>query len=102
MCRKGAGPATMPMPSSAASVCGTTRAHRSTGAAKKQNRMSRARGGRELEDLDLLVPNNRAWASNASALAILISDSLMRPSGSNKEVLSAHSLDAGTVSGYLV
>jgi Major Facilitator Superfamily len=79
------------------------RTHRSTGAVKKQNRLSRASSARKLEDLDLLVPSNRAWASNASALAILISDSLMRPSGANKEVLSlTHSLDAGTASGYFV
>jgi nitroreductase len=51
--------------------------------------------------LDLLVPNNRAWAKDASALIILISNSLMRPPGAEKEARSpTHSLDAGTASGY--
>ncbi len=51
--------------------------------------------------LDLLVPFNRSWAQNASALVILISNSLMRPPGADKEVPSpTHSLDAGTASGY--
>lgn len=51
--------------------------------------------------LDLLVPFNRSWAQQASALFILISNSLMRPPGADKEVPSpTHSLDAGTASGY--
>ena len=51
--------------------------------------------------LDLLVPSNRSWAAGASALVILVSNSLMRPPGSDKDVPSpTHSLDAGTASGY--
>ena len=51
--------------------------------------------------LDLLVSYNRAWAKDASALVILISNSLMRLPGTNKEVPSStHSLDAGAASGY--
>ncbi len=51
--------------------------------------------------LDLLVPFNQSWAQSASALVFLISNSLMRPPGSDKDVPSAtHSLDAGTASGY--
>ena len=51
--------------------------------------------------LDLLVPFNRSWAANASALVILISNSLMRPPGSDKDVPSlTHSFDAGAASGY--
>ena len=51
--------------------------------------------------LDLLVPFNRSWAASASALVILISKSLMRPPGSDKDVPSpTHSFDAGTASGY--
>ena len=52
--------------------------------------------------LDLLVPFNRSWATNASALVILVSNSLMRPPGSDKDVPShTHSFDTGTASGYL-
>ena len=51
--------------------------------------------------LNLLVPYNQSWASGASALVIVISNSLMRPPGANKEVPSpTHSFDAGTASGY--
>ena len=51
--------------------------------------------------LDLLVPFNRSWAKDASALVILVSNSLMRPPGADKDVPShSHSLDAGTASGY--
>jgi len=51
--------------------------------------------------LDLLVPFNRSWAKDASALVIMVSNSLMRPPGSDKDVPSpTHSLDAGTASGY--
>ena len=51
--------------------------------------------------LDLLVPFNRSWAGGASALVILISNSLMRPPGSDKDVPSpTHSFDTGTASGY--
>ena len=52
--------------------------------------------------LGLLVPFNQSWAKDASALVILISNSLMRPPGSDKDVPSpTHSFDAGTASGYL-
>ena len=51
--------------------------------------------------LDLLVPFNRSWAASASALVILVSNSLMRPPGSDKDVPShTHSFDTGTASGY--
>ena len=51
--------------------------------------------------LDLLVPFNRSWAMHASALVILVSNSMMRPPGADKDVPSAsHSLDAGAASGY--
>ena len=49
----------------------------------------------------LLVPFNQSWAAGASALVILISNSLMRPPGSDKDVPSpTHSFDTGTASGY--
>ena len=52
--------------------------------------------------LDLLVPFNQGWAKHASALVILVSNSLMRPPGAEKDVPShSHSLDAGTASGYV-
>ncbi len=51
---------------------------------------------------DLLVPFNQSWAKDAAALVILVSNSLMRPPGAEKDVPShSHSLDAGTASGYL-
>ena len=51
--------------------------------------------------LDLLVPFNRSWAANASALVILVSNLLLRPPGSNEDVPSrTHSFDTGTASGY--
>ena len=51
--------------------------------------------------LDLLAPFNRSWATAASALMILVSNSLMRPPGSDKDVPSTtHSFDTGTASGY--
>ena len=51
--------------------------------------------------LDLLVPFNRDWAKNASALVVLVSNSLMRPPGADQDVPSpTHSFDAGTASGY--
>ena len=50
--------------------------------------------------LALLVPFNRSWAKEASALVILVSNSLMRPPGADKDVPShSHSLDAGAASG---
>ena len=52
--------------------------------------------------LDLLVPFNRSWAKDAAALVVLVSDPLMRPPGSDKDVPShSHSLDAGAASGFL-
>ena len=52
--------------------------------------------------LDLLVPFNRGWAKDAAALIVLVSNSLMRPPGAEKDVPShSHSLDAGAASGYL-
>ena len=52
--------------------------------------------------LGLLVPANQAWAKDASALVVLISNSLMRRPGTDEDVPSTtHSLDAGTASGYL-
>ena len=52
--------------------------------------------------LDLLVPFNRGWATDAAALVILVSDPLMRPPGADDDVPShSHSLDAGTASGFL-
>jgi nitroreductase len=49
--------------------------------------------------LDLLVPFNRSWAQSASALVIIVSNSLMKPPGAEKEVPSStHSYDAGTAS----
>ncbi|MBV9653806.1 MAG: nitroreductase family protein [Acetobacteraceae bacterium] len=51
--------------------------------------------------LDLLVPSNRGWAATASALVIIVSNPMMRPPGSDKDVPSStHSFDAGTASGY--
>ncbi len=51
--------------------------------------------------LDLLAPSNQLWAKDASALVIVVSNSLMKPPGSDKEVPSySHSYDAGTASGY--
>ena len=50
---------------------------------------------------DLLVPFNQGWAKDASALVILVSNSLMLPPGAEKEVPShSHSLDAGAASAY--
>ena len=51
--------------------------------------------------LGLLVPFNQDWAKHASALVVLVSNSLMRPPGSDQDVPSpTHSFDAGTASGY--
>lgn len=51
--------------------------------------------------LNLLSANNQGWAKNASALVVLVSNSLMRPPGGDADVPShSHSLDAGTASGY--
>ena len=49
--------------------------------------------------LGLLVPFNQSWAKNASALVILVSNSMMRPPGAEADVPShSHSLDAGAAS----
>lgn len=46
--------------------------------------------------LTLLNPFNQSWAKNASALVIVVSNSLMRPPGQDKDVPShSHSFDAG-------
>ncbi len=46
--------------------------------------------------LDLLNPFNQSWAKTASALLIVLSNSLMRPPGQDKDVPSrSHSFDAG-------
>ncbi len=51
--------------------------------------------------LGLLVPHNQSWAKEAAALIILISRSLMRLPGADKDVPSpTHSFDTGTASGY--
>ena len=48
------------------------------------------------------MPFNRSWAKDAGALVILVSNPLMRPPGSDREVPShSHSLDAGAASGYM-
>ena len=50
--------------------------------------------------LALLNPFNQSWAKTASALVILVSNSVMRPPGSDKDVPShSHSLDAGAAAG---
>ena len=49
--------------------------------------------------LSLLNPFNQSWAKDASALVILVSNSLMRPPGAEKDVPShSHSMDAGAAS----
>ncbi len=46
--------------------------------------------------LDLLVPFNQSWAKNASALVVLVSNSMMLPPGKDTPVPShSHSMDAG-------
>ncbi len=50
--------------------------------------------------LGLLIPFNQSWAQSASALVVLVSNSTMRPPGSDKDVPShSHSLDAGAAAG---
>ena len=50
--------------------------------------------------LGLLNDFNRSWAKNASALVVLVSNSLMHPPGAEKDVPShSHSLDAGAAIG---
>lgn len=49
--------------------------------------------------LGLLNEFNRSWAKDAGALIVLVSNSLMRPPGAEKDVPShSHSLDAGAAS----
>ena len=49
--------------------------------------------------LGLLNEANRSWAQQAGALVVLVSNSLMRPPGAEREVPShSHSLDAGAAS----
>ena len=49
--------------------------------------------------LGLLVEFNQSWAKDASALFVLVSNSLMRPPGAEKDVPShSHSMDAGAAS----
>ena len=49
--------------------------------------------------LSLLSEANRSWAKEASALLVLVSNSLMRVPGAEREVPShSHSLDAGAAS----
>ncbi len=49
--------------------------------------------------LSLLAESNRSWAKEASALLVLVSNSLMRVPGAEREVPShSHSLDAGAAS----
>ena len=51
---------------------------------------------------NLLVEFNQGWVRNASALFYVVSNSLMRPPGAEKDVPSySHSFDAGTASGYV-
>ena len=46
--------------------------------------------------LGLLVPFNQSWAVHASALVVLVSNSVMRPPGAERDVPShSHSHDAG-------
>jgi nitroreductase len=46
--------------------------------------------------LGLLNPFNQSWAKDAGALVVVVSNSLMRPPGAEKDVPShSHSLDAG-------
>ena len=46
--------------------------------------------------LGLLIPFNQSWAKQASALVFVLSNSLMRPPGQDKDVPShSHSFDAG-------
>jgi nitroreductase len=51
--------------------------------------------------LGLLNPFNQSWAKNASAILILVSNSVMLPPGAEKPVPShSHSLDAGAAWAY--
>ncbi len=52
--------------------------------------------------LGLLNPFNQSWAKNASALVVLVSNTMMRPPGAERDVPSySHSFDAGAASGYV-
>ena len=51
--------------------------------------------------LSLLAPFNQSWAKDAAAIVVLVSNSMMRPPGGERDVPShSHSLDAGAASGY--
>jgi len=51
--------------------------------------------------LGLLNDYNKSWAKNASALVIMISNTLMRNSATGEDAQSySHSFDAGAASGY--
>jgi nitroreductase len=50
--------------------------------------------------LGLLNPFNQSWAKDASALVVLVSNSVMRPPGAEKDIPShSHSLDTGASAG---
>ena len=52
--------------------------------------------------LTFLNEYNRSWAKSASTLIVVVSDSLLRPRGSDEEVRShSHSFDAGAAWAYL-
>jgi nitroreductase len=52
--------------------------------------------------LGLLVPFNQSWAKNAAALVFVVSNSVMRAPGADKDTPSySHSFDAGTAWGYM-
>ena len=51
--------------------------------------------------LALLNESNRSWAKDASALVVIVSNSMMRPPGAAQDVSSySHSFDTGAASGY--
>jgi hypothetical protein len=51
--------------------------------------------------LDLLVPFNRSWAKESSALVFIVSkSSVLSPRSGNEAPSPTHSFDAGTASGY--
>jgi nitroreductase len=51
--------------------------------------------------LDVLIPYNRAWVANASALIFVVSDRFRRKDGAEPEPLYSHSFDAGAAWAYL-
>ncbi len=51
--------------------------------------------------LELLVPKNRLWVKEASAIVVLVSKTTMQLAGDEGESpLATHSFDTGTASGY--